>query len=166
MNDSPASVCRTLVIGYGNTLRSDDGAGPKVAEALGTLELQGVRTLSCALLGPELAEPVSEAESVVFVDAAIDTREVQLRTVVPADSSQLMAHAAEPATVLALARDVFGHAPQAWLLTLPVENIELGETFSPTTQRAIGTATRMLRQFLREQPQMDTDEHSAAKPQP
>ena len=148
MSDSPASVCRLLVIGYGNTLRSDDGAGPRVAEALEQMNLSGVRTLSCPLLSPELAEPVSQAERVVFVDAALDTGEVEFLPLAPADSSQLMAHAAEPATVLALARDVFGHAPQAWLLTLPVENMGLGETFSPKTQRAVGTATRKVRQLL------------------
>ena len=145
MNDSPHSICRMLVIGYGNTLRSDDGAGPKMAEALEKMNLPGVQTLSCPLLGPELAEPVSGAERVVFVDAAMDTRKVELRPVAPADSSQLMAHAAEPATVLALARDVFGRAPHAWLLTLPVENMELGETLSKVTQRGVKTAVRKLK---------------------
>jgi Ni,Fe-hydrogenase maturation factor len=114
------------------------------------MNLSGVRTLSCPLLSPELSEPVSQAECVVFVDAAVNTRELELRPVAPAGSSQLMAHAAEPATVLALARDVFGHAPQAWLLTLPVENLGLGETFSPSTRRAVGTATRKIRQLLRD----------------
>ena len=51
--------CPVLVIGYGNTLRNDDGVGPRVAEALEALQLPGVRTLSCALLAPETAEPVS-----------------------------------------------------------------------------------------------------------
>ena len=147
MNAAPASVCRLLVIGYGNTLRSDDGAGPRVAETLEQMNLCGVRTLSCPLLGPELAEPVSQTERVVFVDAAIDTREVELRPVAPAGSSQLMAHAAEPATVLALARDVFGHAPQAWLLTLPVENIEIGEKLSARTEQAVATATRKVQEL-------------------
>ena len=145
---TPTSVWRLLVIGYGNTLRSDDGAGPRVAEALEQMNLPEVRTLSCPLLSPELAEPVSEAERVVFVDAAVATRKVELSPVAPASSSQLMAHAAEPATVLALARDVFGHAPQAWMLTLPVENMQIGEKLSARTERAVGRATRKIRQLL------------------
>jgi hypothetical protein len=42
-----------------------------------------------------------------------------------------MAHAADPRTMLALARDVFGHAPAAWWLTIPVDNIGIGEVLSP-----------------------------------
>jgi hypothetical protein len=46
-----------LVIGYGNSLRRDDGVGPRVAEAVEALQLPGVRTLTCQLLTPEFADP-------------------------------------------------------------------------------------------------------------
>jgi hydrogenase maturation protease len=142
---SPAGI---LVIGYGNTLRRDDGVGPRVAEAVAALDQPGLRTLVCPLLTPELAEPVSQARVVIFVDAAVDApREVQLRTLAPADSSQVMAHAARPVTLLALARDVFGHAPEAWLITVPVEDLGIGEEFSPLAQRGFETAVRLVRQW-------------------
>ena len=64
-------MARALVIGYGNTLRADDGLGPAVAERLGSEWAdEDVGVLSCQLLTPELAEPVSRAEIVVFIDAA------------------------------------------------------------------------------------------------
>jgi hydrogenase maturation protease len=134
---------RFLVIGYGNTLRGDDGVGPKVAEAVEALNLPGVRTLACALLTPELAEPVSQVREVVFVDAAVDApRDVQMRELAPAASSQVMAHAASPGTLLALARDVFGHAPEAWLLTIPVKELGVGEELSPIAQNGLKIALR------------------------
>src|ERR1035441_7458473 len=109
-----------LVIGYGNTLRRDDGVGPRVADAIAALALPGVHALACPLLTPELADPVSRARVAIFVDAAVDApRGGGRRKAGPADTSQIMAHAASPATLLALARDVFGHAPEAWLLTIP-----------------------------------------------
>jgi hydrogenase maturation protease len=142
---SPAGI---LVIGYGNTLRRDDGVGPRVAEAVAALALPGVRTLACPLLTPELAEPVSRARVVLFVDAAVDApREVQLRTLAPAEHSQVMAHAASPATLLALARDVFGHAPDAWLITVPVEDLGIGEEFSPLAQCGFEAAVTHVRQW-------------------
>src|ERR1035441_4735156 len=117
---SPAGL---LVIGYGNTLRRDDGVGPKVADAVDALTLPGVHALACPLLTPELADPVSPARVPIFVEAAGEApRAVQMRNPAPADTSQIMAHSASPATLLALARDVFGHAPEAWLLTIPAEN--------------------------------------------
>jgi hydrogenase maturation protease len=143
--ESPAGL---LIIGYGNTLRRDDGVGPKVAETIAELALPGVRTLACALLTPELAEAASQASVVIFVDAAVDApREVRLRKLEPAKSSQVMAHAASPATLLALARDVFGHTPEAWWLTIPVENLAIGEEFSPLAQRGFETAMRELKNF-------------------
>jgi hydrogenase maturation protease len=135
-----------LVIGYGNTLRSDDGVGPKVADAVAALNLPGVKALSCALLAPESADPIAKAEKVVFVDAAVDApREVQLRPLSAAMSSQIMAHAADPATMLALARDVFGRAPQAWLLTIPAENMGIGEELSPLARRGFSQAIKLIR---------------------
>ncbi len=135
-----------LIIGYGNTLRRDDGVGPRVAEAVAALGLPGVRTLACPLLTPELAEPVSQARTVIFVDAAVDApREVQLRKLAPAESSQVITHAASPATLLALARDVFGHAPDAWWLTIPVEDLGIGDMFSPLAQRGFETALEAIK---------------------
>ncbi len=137
-----------LVIGYGNTLRSDDGVGARVAEAVAALDLPGVTALSCALLAPELAEPIAGAERVVFVDAAVDApREVQLRAVHPAESSQILAHAADPRTMLALARDVFGHTPEGWLLTIPAENIAIGEELSNLARHGYSQALEMIQRL-------------------
>lgn len=130
-----------LVIGYGNTLRSDDGVGPRVAEGIDSLHLPGVTTLTCQQLSPEHAEPISRAGTVVFVDAAVDApREVQLRPLEPGDTTQLMAHAADPRTMLALARDVFGHAPRAWWLTIPAGQMEFGEDLSPEAKHGLNEA--------------------------
>ena len=104
--------------------------------------------MACPLLTPELAEAVSQAQVVIFVDAAVDApREVQLRKLEPAASSQIMAHAASPATMLALARDVFGHAPEAWWLTIPVEDLGIGEEFSPLAQRGFESALQQLKSW-------------------
>jgi hydrogenase maturation protease len=141
--ESAASASETnlLVIGYGNTLRSDDGLGPRVADAVSGLGLPGVHALSCGLLTPELADPVSKARCVVFVDAAVDAPgEVQLRPLSAAESPQILAHASDPRTLLALARDVFGNAPKAWLLTIPAENLAIGEALSEKAQRGFVVA--------------------------
>jgi hydrogenase maturation protease len=78
---------------------------------------------------------------VVFVDAAMDApREVQLRQLAPAGSSQVIGHAASPATLLALARDVFGRAPMAWWLTIPADELGVGERLSATALRGFHLA--------------------------
>jgi len=140
-----------LVIGYGNTLRSDDGVGPRVAEAVGALQLPGVRTLICQQLSPEHAEPISQMDRVIFVDAAVDAaKEVQFRELAPNDSSQIMTHAADPRTMLALARDVFGHAPEAWWLTIPAVKLGFGEELSPETEAGFREALGRIQAFARQ----------------
>jgi len=135
-----------LVIGYGNTLRSDDGVGPRIAEAVGNMDLPGVHALICHQLSPELADPVSRARVVVFVDAAVDApREVRWRKLEPNESSQLMAHAADPGTLLALARDVFGRCPEGWWLTIPAVNLEFGEELSAETKAGLHVAFQRIR---------------------
>lgn len=141
-----------LIIGYGNTLRGDDGVGPRVAEAVEKLRLSNVRTLICQQLSPEHADPISRAQSVIFVDAAMDApMEVQLRPLEPGETSQLMAHAADPRTMLALARDVFGHAPAAWWLTIPAVKMEFGEELSPEARRGCSEALEMIQSLCRSQ---------------
>lgn len=137
-----------LVIGYGNTLRSDDGVGPRVAEAVDALGLPGVSTLICQQLSPEHADPISQAERVVFVDAAVDApAEVQFRELEPGETTQLMAHAADPRTMLALARDVFGHAPRAWWLTIPALDLSFGEKLSPHAERGMSEAVERVQKL-------------------
>lgn len=144
----PASL---LVIGYGNTLRGDDGVGPRAVETIEQLHLPNVRTLICQQLSPEHAERVSQADAVVFVDAAVDAlAEVQLRALAPNDSTQLMAHAADPRTILALARDVFGRVPRAWWLTIPVAELGFGESLSPLAQRGMLRAIELVHELQRQ----------------
>ena len=149
-NESPTiPACDCLVIGYGNTLRGDDGVGLRTVEAVADLQLPGVQTLVCPQLSPEHAELVAQARTVIFVDAAVHAPgEVRLQPLSPADASQLVAHAADPETVLALARDVFGRVPEAWLLTIPIETLDFCEALSSTAQRGLEQAVREIQELL------------------
>src|ERR1035438_5826200 len=152
MNCEPqvAIEAEFLVIGYGNTLRGDDGVGPRVAEAVGELHLPGVRPLICPLLTPELADPISRAQKVIFVDAAVDApKEVQWRELQPNETSQIMAHAADPRTLLALSRDVFGRVPPAWWLTIPAVKLGFSEELTPEAQRGLAEAVEKIQALCR-----------------
>jgi hydrogenase maturation protease len=146
--DENAAGHDLLVVGYGNELRCDDGVGPKVAAALQEMKLPGVRTITCHQLTPELAEPVSQARRVVFVDAAVDAAVgIQWRELEPAATGRIMAHAADPRTLLALARDVFGRCPTAFWLTIPIERLEFGDKLSPVARRGLDLALARIREL-------------------
>jgi len=139
-----------LVIGYGNTLRGDDSVGPRVAEAIEKLNLSGVSALSRTLLTPELAATIAEAKRVVFVDASVEGKtEVELRKIFPAQSSQVLGHSANPGTLLAMARDLFGHAPDAWIIAIPAANLEVGEDLSELAKRGMTIAIEKITKMAR-----------------
>jgi len=60
-----------LIIGYGSPLRGDDGLGWAVAGQLAAhIPDESVEIRVVHQLTPELVEPISEAELVIFVDAS------------------------------------------------------------------------------------------------
>ncbi len=134
-----------LVIGCGNILRSDDGVGPKVAQAVEALHLPGVHTLVCSRLTPELADPIGHAGTTVFVDAAVDEpRRLGIRRIEPGKPSVESAPESDPSSLLALARDAFGRVPEAWLLTVPAEALGRGDQLSPLAARGVRRAVAAL----------------------
>ncbi len=141
---NPATVTTDyalLVIGYGNTLRQDDSAGPRVIELLEARALPGVHAFAYAQLSPEHAEAVANARAVVFVDAQVGAAsKIQLQQVTPAESPQVTTHAADPQTLLALSRDVYGQAPPAWFLSIPIERLGFGTDISDLTRQCIDDA--------------------------
>ena len=75
--------------------------------------------------------------------------QVQWRKLEPNETSQLMAHAADPRTMLALSRDVFGHVPEAWWLTIPAVDLSFREDFSPAVQKGFAEAVEKLQEFCK-----------------
>lgn len=139
-----------LLLGYGNTLRGDDGVGPRVAEIVAGWGLPRVEAIERHQLTPELAEPISRAARVIFVDAAVNqpVDEVTVTPVVPAADDQVMYHTASPAALLGLAESVFGHAPKAWLVSIPVGELGIGEGLSPQAQARMAVALDRVRQLI------------------
>jgi hydrogenase maturation protease len=131
-------VTDLLVIGYGNDLRSDDGAGRAVAEMVSDLDLPGVEVRTISQLTPELTLEIAGRAKVVFVDADVDATELRTRKVVAGSAGdRVMTHHGDPATLLELTATV-GEAPaEAFVVSIPATNLEMGFEFSPPTAMAV-----------------------------
>lgn len=139
----PEAQYGALVIGYGNTLRSDDGAGPFVARALEARVPAGTRVLDAHQLTPEMAIAISTASRVIFVDAIEAPHESAPRVsrLEPEPGADpLNPHASDPGSLLWLAKTLFGNAPEAWLVAIPCVEFGYGETLSPGAARASADA--------------------------
>lgn len=141
-----------LVIGYGNTLRTDDAVGPRAAGAVRGWGLPGVTALAVAQLTPELSEPLSAARLAVFVDARLaaddDPSGVKVEPLEPTGGASTFGHTGDPRRLLALARDVYGRCPRAWLVTVPAADVGVGEGLSPRAVRGLEDALRRIADLL------------------
>lgn len=138
-----------LVIGYGNELRGDDAIGLRVAEAVSAWQLPGVRALAVPQLTPELSEDIAAARQVVFVDATSEPSidEVQVRALEARAVELGGSHRSDPRALLTLALALFGQAPPAWLVAIPVADFAYGAPLSPLAQRGLETALACLRKL-------------------
>jgi hydrogenase maturation protease len=139
---SPNQV-RVLILACGNTLRSDDGVGPWLAEWAEQhfAPQPQIRVISRQQWTPDLAEDIAHSESILFIDCSIESQPGDLRftRVEPSKSKQGLAnHHQGAAELLAFARDLYGfQTKNALLLTIGAGSIELGETFSPAVTAAL-----------------------------
>jgi hydrogenase maturation protease len=139
-----------LLIGYGNDLRRDDGAGLILAEILEQAwqsQRVAVKRLSVHQLMPELAAEIAQPEvtAAVFVDARVIAPEevdprVQMQPLRVEAQSPSLGHHLDPATLLIYAEWLYGWRPPAWLVTVPATDFGYGEGLSQSTQQALAEA--------------------------
>jgi hydrogenase maturation protease len=146
---------RCLILACGNTLRSDDGVGPWLAEWAAELFASepAVRVIARQQWTPDLAEEIAQRESVLFIDCALDTAPGALRMVpvqpAPAQAG-LATHHLGAAELLALSEYLYGSRPrESFLLTIGAGSTELGETFSPNVNAVLPEVCRLLENTVR-----------------
>ena len=155
-----------LIVGYGNPLREDDGVGGRVVEEVERLKAEGrrlndsgessifsfesVEAVAYHQLMPELAEAISHAERVIFVDAAagdppgvITVRPIQA---VPPQPGAFTHHV-DPAGLLAYAELLYGRSPTAFLVTINADRMGYEETLSPTIEAALPDLVSQIEQL-------------------
>ncbi len=139
----------SLVIGYGNDLRSDDGAGRAVADRISDLGLPGVAVRSVMQLTPELALEIAEVDTVVFVDASVEVAKTTSTPVVaePVDPSA-MTHYATPGSLLGMTATVGPVPTRAVAISIPVTDIGLGMELTPMTEIGVDQAVSMVREIV------------------
>jgi hydrogenase maturation protease len=158
---------KTLLLGYGNPDREDDGVGwhvlSRVYRALGRSPLpdldEGFQPdgrepafVFVLQLSPELAETLSKYERVAFIDAHTGQipNEINLAPVEPGFQNSPFSHHMTPATLLSLAESLYGHAPQAVLLSVRGYEFGFAHHLSTRTNAYANHAARILQDWLDE----------------
>ena len=138
-----------LIVGYGNTLRSDDGVGYRLAEQIEAQNWPQVTVLALPQLTPELAVPIAQVERVIFIDAHLVTSPlVAIEPLLPHSPRASFGHVGDPRQLLGWAQWLYGRVPIAWWVKVATQNLELGETFSPLTRQAQQEAYAKIAQLV------------------
>ncbi len=154
---------RTLVIGYGNIHRADDGVAYHVVNALRQrlgqkalaedqtgLEDLGAETDSVLLtqLVPELIDTLVHYDQVIFVDAHVrdDVPDLHCEPVLAQYGPSAFTHHMTPAMLLALLKAIHGREPAAYLVSIRGSDFDFHRRLSAQVEaRVEPAAERILR---------------------
>jgi hydrogenase maturation protease len=148
---------RTLIAGFGNVLRGDDGFGVEVVRRLGELgPLPGVDLMEVGTAGIRLAqELLTPYDRLVIVDAM--TRggppgTVYVTAVESVESAaEVDLHLAVPARALSVAKALGALPREVFIVGCePVEVDELATALTPSVQAAVDTALGHIERLLGE----------------
>lgn len=141
---------KTLVLGYGNRSRMDDGVGWFVLERLRELALPNVELQTSHQLDVDHAELITNFDEVIFVDAAVpqSPQAIALTVIQSCFRSHAVAHYLTPGDLLALAQTLFGRAPRGILFSIRGSDFNFGTTLSPATELAARDVVHQIEDLL------------------
>lgn len=145
---------KVLIIGYGNPLRGDDGIGPYAVDCLrddltdavainaaqpDSLGCSAITFLTPMQLTPELAEPISRAARVVFIDARTDgvPGAIHAQRLHPGNTTSTLTHHTDPAALLALAQALYGTCPDAVIFSVTGQSFGYEEGLAHVVKDAL-----------------------------
>lgn len=149
------STPSTLVLGWGNPARGDDGLGPALVDLLaGSQENQAQEHLTIESgyqLQIEDAAELARHDRVVFVDADRQGEQpFSFRRLYPSETGlSFTTHSVSPGALLALSGELFGHEPQAWMVSVRGYDFDsFDETLSAGARSNLTAAVAFLRRAL------------------
>ncbi len=131
---------RVLVIAYGNPLRCDDGVAWQAAEEI-RRKLPSLAEVVCVhQLAPELAEEISRAGTVIFLDATGDGE--------PGKVACQIVHLV-PAQDLALCDQLYEAKPRGFLISISGQCFDHGDGLSPAAMNALPQSVAVVSDLVR-----------------
>lgn len=147
----------TLIVGYGNPLRGDDGIGIRAAELLADRGgvspplTDDVEVIACHQLNIELAALIADVDRLILIDASVfgepgAVHEQILTPMIPESNS--LSHHLDAGGLLAVAQMLYGHAPHTTLFTISGSAFDYAETFSPPVATALPKLVARIRDLV------------------
>ena len=157
---------RTIIVGYGNIDRSDDGVaygiinlvrqalGQKILEDedTGLEKLDGeIDSVFLTQLVPDIMELLTGFEQIIFVDAhaGADMEDLNCSKVTPQYVSSTFTHHMTPDVILAFLKTLYQHESEAYIVSVRAHNFDFKRSFSPKTQSLLRPASDKIIELLK-----------------
>jgi len=139
MNAASSTPGRTLIIACGNPLRGDDGIAWRAAEQLRAFSGRQTQIICVHQLLPELAEDVSHADVVVFLDASREGTpgDISCGPASNPAASWRFSHQMVPSHVLDLCGRLYGKRPKALLIKVHGADFSHKDSLSAIAAKAL-----------------------------
>lgn len=158
-------MARTLVIGYGNLDRQDDGVAYAVVSALrqdlGQARLTedetgleqlgaGVDSVFLLQLAPELLDVAAGYQRLIFVDAHVysDAEDVHSAPVRPEYATAAFTHHMTPALFLALLQALYGCELEGHIVSVRGHGFDFERGLTPATAERVAPAVERIQALL------------------
>lgn len=157
---------RTLIFGYGNYDRQDDGIAWHVLSALKkSLGLPNAEQIDDDFdsnadlvlifqlqLAPELAESMVDFDRVCLIDAHTGSipEDVRFRKLEPAFLHSPLTHHLTPEALLSIMQTIYQKTPETVLLSVRGKKFEFTQTLSQGTQNLVPQAVALIREWISE----------------
>lgn len=145
---------QTIIIGYGNPGRQDDGLGPscvnQLTEQLPEEDLLQLKLQSNYQLTVEDAYDIFEFDQVIFVDASLNAQApFSFTKITETNDSGLGSHSLTPNAVIRLCETLYGKTPKAFILAIKgYEFDQFDEHLSSQANTNMLAAVQFLMTFL------------------
>lgn len=145
---------KTLIYGYGNAGRQDDGLGERfinlMDEWIASENIQNLFTDCNYQLNIEDSATIAEYDTVIFVDASVaDIEDYKLEKVEPNDATiEFTMHAVSVSYVLDLCKKIYNKQPETFVLHIKAYEFEFIEELTAKAENNLYTAFEFLKQYI------------------
>ena len=139
---------KTLLIGYGNATRSDDGVGILVVEDLEAMALKEVEIRTYQQLHVEILEDFGRYQRIVLVDVCPEAKTAEIVPVGRLASGMASSHHLSAELLLSLARATGYPVPEFYVCRVPGHDFSFGNRLSESAREGAEIAKQKLRKFL------------------
>lgn len=160
-------MSRTIVVGYGNIDRADDGVAYEVINALrqrlgqerlkeGDTGLENLGSSPDSIfliqLMPEIMEILIDYDQIIFVDAhaGANTNDLNCIPVTPEYVSSTFTHHMTPASLLAFMEVLYNREPAGHIVSLRGYDFDFKRIISASTKMLVPAAVEKILKLLRQ----------------